>query len=362
MKFKKTLAVLLLLAVFLLTSCDVIDQYLQNAYPPYPDDSTEEDSNGEADGSDQPLYKESGILYSNESEMLVLFVDWSAVSFDGETATVRVRVGLNCYGISTGKKQLTVKVNGKTQELQTPAIENTKNQEKTFQFADLNFEVRLTRPYRKQLHISAVWDYDGTYIGQPIEALTVAAKIRFPGGEIIDTNVDTTDTTDSADTDEPKPDPNAPMYSESGKISHAASGFLTLFADWTAVSEDGKTATVTVSPGIECYKLKTEKHKLTITVNGEEIQYETNAIEHKVDEKVTLPFASKTFEIELDGKAPYTLEISVVWEFGDDDGYSSEIIDELKVSTAVTFPGGEEIPSEQGDNDARTQSQSELSP
>ncbi len=348
MKFKKYFAVLLLLAALLLSSCDAIDQYLQDAYPYPPDENTGEDSNEEVDGSDMPLYKESGILYSTESEMLVLFADWSAVSFDGKNATVRVRVGLNCYGISTGKNQLTVKVNGKTQELQTPAIENKKNEEKTFQFADLNFEVKLTNSYENLLNISAVWDYNGTYVGQPVEGLTAAAKIRFPGGEIIDTNADTTD---SAETDELPLDPDAPTYSESGKISHVASSFLTFYADWTAVSEDGKTATVTVTPGIECYKLKTGKHDLTVTVNGEEILYESNAIEHQTDKKVTLPFASQTFEIEFEGTTPYVLEISVVLDYGDDDDHGSEIIEELKASIAVTFPGGEEISPESEGNE-----------
>ncbi len=362
MKFKKHLAVLLLLAALLLTSCDVIDQYLQNAYPVSPDESTEEDPNDEEDGSKKPLYKESGTLYSTESEMLVLFADWSAESFDGKTATVRVRVGINCYNISTGKNQLTVKVNGKTQELQTPAIVSQKNQEKTFQFADLNFEVKLTKPYQNLLNISAVWDYNGTYIGQPIEGLTAAAKISFPGGEIIDTDVDTTDTTDSTETDEPPLDPDAPMYSESGRITHTPSKFLTLYADWEAVSEDGKTATVKVSPGIECYALETGAHQLTITVNGESKQYETRAFQRTGKELNVLPFPSRTFEIELEGTSPHVLEISVVWDYGDDDGYNKDvIIEELEASVTVTFPGGEEIPSGSEDNAERINEQDQLS-
>ena len=172
--------------------------------------------------------------------------------------------------------------------------------------------------------------------------------------------MDTTDTTDSTETDEPQLDPDAPMYSESGKISHPASNFLTFYADWTAVSEDGKTAIVTVTPGIECYKLKTGKHDLTVTVNDQEILYESNAIEHQTDKKVTLPFAPKTFEIELEGTKPYLLEITVLLDYGDDDDHGSEIIEELKASITVTFPGGEEIPSEPEDNAERINEQNEL--
>ena len=346
MKFKKYIAALLAAITLLFSGCD-INELLQEVLPEFPTDSNSQSTDKENKPS-APLHKEEGHIHSKESEMLTLCVDWEAVTYDEKTATVAITVDIHCFGISTGKHELTVTVNGETQTVTTPIIVSQKNYEKTFPFVDLTFEVDLTKSPVNTLDICATWDYVGVYNGQEINGMVAAAKIQFPGGEIIP-NEDTSDSSDSADTTDaeaPDRDPDAPLYRESGKIASEQSKWLILFANWEAVSKDGKTATVTVTPEIECRKLKTEKHKLTITVNGQSVYYETNQINHGTDEKITYTLASKEFEIELNQDAPTLLSISAVWTFNDTDGYSQEIIEELTAEITVTFPGGEEVEPE----------------
>lgn len=361
MKFKRTITILLLLASLLLTGCDqLIEGYLQDYFQNVSEGSEKESFSDEDSKPTEPLHEASGTLYSKESETLVLFADWEAVSYDEKKATVTVMVGIRCYGITTGHHELTVTVNGNSQTFRTKPIESTKKQEKIFKFNTFVFEVDLTKSYQNVLDISALWDYNGTYIGQPIESLTATAKIRFPGGEIIDTDESTSDATD---TSEPNKDPDAPKFQESGKIYSSESRMLILYADWTAISKDGKTITVTVSPGIECYSLTTESHKLTIRVNDQSITYNTRGINHKVSEKAILPFESKEFEfdeVKLDGEEPYLLSISVIWEYNDDDGYSQEIIEEFKAEITVTFPGGVEVPTDSNAEENQLDEQNEL--
>ena len=345
MRFKKYIAAMLAAITLLLCSCDALDTLFQEGVPTFPEeDNGENTAEGTAQPS-KPLYEAEGHLHSEESEMLTLFLDWTAVSYDEKKATVTLQVGIHCFGISTGKHELTVTVNKETQILTTPAIESKKNQEKTFQFATLTFEVDLTKRPKNTLDIFAAWDFVGVYNGQELNGIVAAAKISLPDGEII-TDEESSDTTDSETTDIPKDDPDAPLYQESGKIASTESKWLILFTNWNAVSKDGKTATVTITPEIECRKLETGKHKLTITVNDQSVTYETNPIIHGTNEKITYTLNPVKFEIALEKNLPTLLTISAVWEFDDTDDYSQEIIEELRTEITVTFPGGEVVEPE----------------
>ena len=303
------------------------------------DDASGENSDKAPSPSTPPLYEESGLLLSEESDLLVLFADWKAVSHDGKTAEVTVKVGIVCYGISTGKHDLIVTVNGETQTLTTRAIESKINEKKKFTFATLHFDAKLTKPYRGILDISAIWDYNGSYSGQQISLLSTEAVISFPGGELIDSEEDTTQTQEPDTTEKPDVDPDPPLYKDQGTLSSAESDLLVLFADWEAVSEDGKTATVTVKTGVNCYSLSTGKHLLTVTVNGEEQTLMTPQISNTMDEKKTIYFNDGiplVFEIELDGDAPFSLDFSLVWNYN--GSYHGQQFDELTIEETLLFP------------------------
>ena len=355
MKFKKYIAVLLALVTLLFSGCDdLVNEILNGNFPSDFEIDFFEEEEDRSNESSEYEYEARGRIYSKESDLLVLIAAWNAVAIDEKTVEVTVRVGLKCYEISTERHDLTITVNGEEQTVQTPPIESKTNDQPIL-LAKTTFLVKLSRAYRGELDISAVWNYNGEYNGVAIDTLTAAARVSFPDGETITQESDTaetettTDSTESSDTSEPKPDPNAPLYQESGEIYSTESNMLVLFAQWTAVSKKGKTVTVTVTPGIECYKLRTGGHLLTIRVNDSSAKYTTAPIEHGANEKTTLSFTPKEFVIELTDDEPLLLNISVEWEYNDTDGYNADVIEKLTAETTVTFPGGQEIIPQAGE-------------
>ena len=355
MKFKKYIAALLALVTILFSGCEqFINDLIEENFPSNFDDGFFEDEEDQTDETSEFEYEAKGRIYSEESDLLVLIAAWRAVAIDEKTVEVTVRVGIKCYGISTERHDLIISVNGEEQTFQTPPIES-KSSDQPILLTQTTFEVELTEAYRGELEISAVWNYNGTYNGEVINSLSVAALISFPDGEIITQEIttDTEKTTDSeeiSDTSEAPVDPDAPLYQASGKIYSKESNLLVLFAEWTAVSKDGKNVTVTVTPGIECYKMRTEGHLLTIRVNNKTAKYTTAPIEHGSNEKITLFFTAKEFELKLPElnlpNAPLTsmiLNISVEWEYNDTDGYNPSEIDKMIAETSVTFPDGKEV-------------------
>lgn len=132
----------------------------------------------------KPLWQEEGLLSSKESETTKLLAKWTAVSYDGETAEVKVEVSLSCYSISTGSHTGSVTVNGITQSFNTPAMQNTRPEKKKFSLATLYFDVDLMAEGMSLLDIEALWDFNDTDGGTRIEQFRAAAIIKVPGGEV----------------------------------------------------------------------------------------------------------------------------------------------------------------------------------
>jgi len=335
MKLKKYIAILLLLPMLLLLAgCDALDSLLA--------DYTGGLGNlGGANPNplDPPLYHETGTLRSEESEVLVLCADWNAISQDGETATVTVKISLDCYAISTGKHQLTVTVNGETQSIFTRPIENQSKEHKIFPFATFTFEADLTNEdYRDMLEISAAWDFGGSDHGNEIEELSIFARISFPGGEILP-STDGSDTSfESSSPDPIKPDPDAPTQEAKGTLTSKESTFLILAADWKITSEDGKTAVVTVTPKIEFHSLSIGRKTLSVTVNGTTKTQITREIENSSVSKHTVTLAPMIFEVELKGNAPHLITLSAEWDC--DHSTHGHYIDALTIDAEISFPSG----------------------
>lgn len=144
---------------------------------------TEETTAAETKPS-KPLWQEEGLLSSKESETTQLLAKWSAVSYDGETAEVKVELVLSCYSISTGAHPGSVTVNGVTQTFTTPAMQNTRPEKKKFSLATLDFEVDLMAEGLSLLDIEALWEFDDTDGNVQIDRFRAAAIIKVPGGEV----------------------------------------------------------------------------------------------------------------------------------------------------------------------------------
>lgn len=331
MKLKQLIAVLLCLSALLtMVGCDALDSLLEGGLGSL--------NAPNSDPSNPPIYRESGKLYSEQSEVLVLYADWSAYSYDRETALVTVKVGLDCYAISTGKHQLTVSVNGETQSLFTRPIENQSKEHKTFSFATFTFETDLTDgEYPDLLEISAVWDFGSSDHGNEIEELSIFARISFPGGEIIQTTNDDKDSSNSSDANPDKPDPDEPTLEAKGTLSSKESTFLTLIVDWEVTTADGETATVTVIPKLEFHSLSIGRKTLSVTVNGKTKTQTTREIDNSSSSKHTITLSPMVFEVKLDADEPLTV-ITLTAEWDCDYTTHGHYVDALTVDAEISFP------------------------
>lgn len=150
-------------------------------YPPEPSSSdvtTEQPT--------EVLYRQTGRAESKESQYLTLWADWEAVTYDGKTATVTVKVGLTSYAIEVGKRAGdyagTVTVNGETRHFDTPAISHMTDKQKSFRFVEYTFQISLDQDSAADLNIQVTWPFNGTYHGKEIGTLKAADSVAFPGG------------------------------------------------------------------------------------------------------------------------------------------------------------------------------------
>ncbi|MBE6633959.1 MAG: hypothetical protein E7620_06425 [Ruminococcaceae bacterium] len=148
--------------------------------------------------------------------------------------------------------------------------------------------------------------------------------------------------------------PSEPIMEEEGVIRSKESETLTFFAKWSAVSYNGKKATVTVKVGITCYSISTGKHKGSVTVNGETKTFSTRAIESTTHEKKKFDFAELTFTVDLDEDGLSLMEIDAEWEFEDTEGGS--FIESFTASAIIKLPGGEIYVPDTSEEDSQEQS------
>ena len=122
-------------------------------------------------------------LMSKTGTHLNLYIDYTTVD-NGDTLTVTINVGIDCYSISVGaRKDLgQVTVNGKTQTFSSPKITKEENVRSNIHFETLVFTVPKQLNGDTKLKISASWVFNGTYGGKELgtisldETITVSPK------------------------------------------------------------------------------------------------------------------------------------------------------------------------------------------
>ena len=198
----KQLVAAMLIGTALLTSCSGPTTPSGGTSAQSPSDtsepsiSTQEDvtlpvqTEAETTPSIKPI-KESGTLQSSESETLILRADWTAVSTDGKTATVTVKVGLICYDISVGNREGSISVKGKAQAFTTQMIEHKVDERKSFDFVTKEFTVELNEDGEALLELDVTWSYNQKYDGQSITDLVISAKLPFPSTARLEVETDT---------------------------------------------------------------------------------------------------------------------------------------------------------------------------
>ena len=141
---------------------------------------------GEETAPPKEIFRESGSAASNISKTITLQADWEAVSYDGKTAEVIVKVNLICWEIEVGKRDGqyagNITVNGQTESFSTPPIKHTIKEQKKFRFAQTTFIVPLNEDAPTELSIVVTWPFNGRYSGQRIGVLKDSTAAVLPGG------------------------------------------------------------------------------------------------------------------------------------------------------------------------------------
>ena len=117
---------------------------------------------------------DSGRFVSEQSENLVLYIDWSSVIGNDGTAEVTVTVGLSHYRLFSREKtdMGAVQVDGNAVLFSTPAIEYDENTKTATTFYTATYTTA-----RSEMEVEASWQVLGQYGGVEIDTLTVGGTI-----------------------------------------------------------------------------------------------------------------------------------------------------------------------------------------
>lgn len=119
-----------------------------------------------------PSGENSGRITSKTGTYLNLFLDYTAVD-NGNTVTVTVTVGIDCYSISVGERDSlgSVSINGTTKTFSSPKITKEENTRSYITFETLVFTVPKPLNGDTTLDISASWVFNGTYGGKELSTI-----------------------------------------------------------------------------------------------------------------------------------------------------------------------------------------------
>ncbi len=203
MKQKISLLALLLLSAMLLTGC--VQIYLPNKGET---GTGTEETRESVELTDEPkeVFRESGILASEQVNGITLLAAWEAYSYDGKTATVSVSVRLTCESIRIAKQTGRITVNGESLTFSTKPFDYSGENTTTFKLVNNKlFQIDL-EDCDYELKIRVEWP-SGTEVSRK---LTAQGSMLLPGAEL-----DSTGTKDPADTDD------RPATGETGEVGES---------------------------------------------------------------------------------------------------------------------------------------------
>lgn len=125
---------------------------------------------------------ESGSFESSTGTKMIMYLNWTLVSQNSETATLRVNLSLSTYTLSLGQRSGVITVAGVDHSFTSPAIdyesELTRN---SATLADMSFDVTVPVGQLTSIPVSASWSFNGTYGGTEIAQVTAGGTITVQG-------------------------------------------------------------------------------------------------------------------------------------------------------------------------------------
>lgn len=139
-------------------------------------------NNGSAPSQLDRVINQSGSFESSTGTKMIMYLNWSAISQNSESVTIKVDLVLSTYTLSVGAHNGVVTINGIDYRFTSPGI--SYKSEKVRNNAVLTIvsaTVTVPAGQAASIPVSASWDFYGTYGGVEMSQVTAAGTINIQG-------------------------------------------------------------------------------------------------------------------------------------------------------------------------------------
>lgn len=128
------------------------------------------------------VINQSGSFESNTGTKMIMYVNWTAVSQNSETVTLKIDVILSSYTLTVGSHSGTISVSGVDHSFMSPAISyKSEKVRNNASLATQSFEVTVPAGQLTSIPVSVEWNYNGTYGGKQISTVSAGGTISIQG-------------------------------------------------------------------------------------------------------------------------------------------------------------------------------------
>lgn len=128
------------------------------------------------------VINQSGSFESSTGTKMIMYANWTAVSQNSESVTIKVDLVLSSYTLSVGAHNGVVTINGVDYKFTSPGI-SYKSEKVRNNAALASVTATVTVPAGQAVNIPvlASWDFYGTYGGVEISQVTASGTISIQG-------------------------------------------------------------------------------------------------------------------------------------------------------------------------------------
>lgn len=128
------------------------------------------------------VINQSGSFESSTGTKMIMYANWTAVSQNSESVTIKVDLVLSSYTLSVGAHNGVVTINGVDYKFTSPGISyKSEKVRNNAALASVTATVTVPAGQAVNIPVSASWDFYGTYGGVEISQVTASGTISIQG-------------------------------------------------------------------------------------------------------------------------------------------------------------------------------------
>lgn len=128
------------------------------------------------------VINQSGSFESSTGTKMIMYANWTAVSQNSESVTIKVDLVLSSYTLSVGAHNGVVTINGVDYKFTSPGISyKSEKVRNNASLASVTATVTVPAGQAVNIPVSASWDFYGTYGGVEISQVTASGTISIQG-------------------------------------------------------------------------------------------------------------------------------------------------------------------------------------